>query len=194
MRRLAATGAVVATLIAGHALGALLPADKVASASFVSEGAPGETVALPYADVRLAGMAIATDLTGPAPSKPDGRYLVLDLEVTARGEPLRGAPPYVRDRDQRRYAVSPACAGSLTLATGIPSRVRLCVDLPQSALAGATLVLGRGSQDIEGNRRDAVAEFDLGLSPAGATTLWDGARPLSAFAAGAIPPRDWLGR
>ena len=104
MRRRYAASAILLTLLAGHALGQVLPAEKVAAAPFVHSARLGEVVHLPYADLRLTGVAIAEQVTdGSRTVKPAGRYLVMDVEMTARGEPLAAALPYVRDTDDRRY-------------------------------------------------------------------------------------------
>ena len=83
----------------------------------------------------------------------------------------------------------------MSAGTGIPTSDRVCVDISQAALPAAVLVIGRGAEEIEGNRRAAVAEFDLGLTDASqAEALWSAPQELSSFRSGPVPPRDWLGR
>lgn len=194
MRRLTRNAAVVATLAAGHGITTLLPTDKVAAAPFVTAAAVGEHVRLPYAEVRLAGIHLATKVQGqPTTATPYGRFLVVDLEVTALREPLLLAAPYLRDGEGRRYAADTGaqCATAVTLPTGLPRYARMCIDVPRHALDGATVVIARGAIEIDGYRRDAVAEIELSLDSTAAELLWNTAAPVTGFLSGPAPPGDW---
>lgn len=169
--------AVVAAMALGRAVTELLPVDQVDVKPFVRTGVVGKPVHLSYADVTVSHVLVARRLYGADPVKAAGRFLVLDLRLRASREStfLQGFDLY--DAQGRRYAPmsrGASCAEVTTAPTGVPWWVRVCFDVPRSALAGAHVVVARGPYDVDGSgqRRDDQARVDIGISDADATRLW----------------------
>ncbi|MFC8943476.1 hypothetical protein ACFT1B_35910, partial [Streptomyces griseoincarnatus] len=78
------------------------------------------------------------------------------------------------------------CSLSASAQPGYAWHTTYCFDLPRDALTGATVRLARGDQSEEhaGQRRDAVAVVDLGISKERADELWEATETVSPEAPG----------
>lgn len=174
----AAVGAsVVVALALGQVISSAAADQDSAARPFVRTGEVGDRVHLEYADVAvtdvLMGRTIATTEGGFVAA---GRFLVLDTELTpTRGE-VTLAGVYVLDSEGRAYLpdARTQCAQTATPFPGTTAYARFCIDVPQEALAGASLVVARGPFDIDGayQRRDDLARIDLGIDSDEAAAMW----------------------
>ena len=178
MRR---TLSVVAVVIAAMAIGRVITdhvpdEDKVAQ-PFVRAGSLGESVRLRYGDVKVTGIRVATRLEGADVVVAAGRFLVVDLSYRASGEPRRFLGLELRDAHGRRFSPTDrgsTCPTNLGGLTGIRTYAMACFDVPRSALAGAKFRVSLGDYGVNGSgqRRDDLAEIDLGISTAEAARWW----------------------
>ena len=176
------TSAAAALVIAAMAIGQVLTNhgndDDALDIPFVRTGTVGETVHLRYGDVRGTGVRIAQRLEGSDVVIAAGRFVVVDFRVVALGEPRTFAGLELRDSHGRRYAETSrvtGCAPSVTGSTAVPLYAMACFDVPKSALAGATFRLSRGDYGTRGSgqRRDDLADIDLGIRPSDVDRLWN---------------------
>jgi len=171
---------VVAVVIVAMALGRLLTdhvSDESLNRPFVRHGKVGQTVALRYADVKVAGVRVATRIDGSDLAVAAGRFLIVDLVTRAQGEPRSYLGIELWDHQGRRYAPSSrgsACSAVFRGLTGVPMYGMACFDIPKSALAGSRFRFSLGGYGVNGSgeRRDDLAEVDLGISAAEARRLW----------------------
>jgi hypothetical protein len=192
VRRVA--GAVIVVVVA-MALGRLLT-DHVSGDSlngpFVRHGTVGKTVPLRYGDVRVTGVRVAQRIEGSELVVAAGRFLIVDLEARAKGEPRTFLSLELRDAKGRRYAPSTRgsiCALNLRGMTGLPMHAMACFDVPASALAGAHFRFALGDYGVNGSgqRRDDLADIDLGISPVEARRLWARKLTYQSFVAAPTP-------
>lgn len=175
------TAGVALLVVAAMAIGRLLtdhfPGDEKVADPFVRHGEVGESVNLRYGDVRVTGVRVARMLDGADAAVPAGRFLIVDLAYRATGEPRRFLGLEVRDAHGRRFDPTTrgsSCPQNLAGLTGIRMYAMACFDIPRSALAGARFRFSLGGYGVNGSgqRRDDLAEIDLGISTAEATKLW----------------------
>ena len=178
MRR---TLSVVAVVIAAMAIGRVLtdhfPDEDQVAAPFVRHGSLGETVHLRYGDVRVDGVRVATRLEGADAVAAAGRFLIVDLTYRASGEPRRFLGLELRDAQGRRFTPTDrgsTCPTNLEGMTGIRMYAMACFDVPRSALAGSRFRFSLGDYGVNGSgqRRDDLADIDLGVSKADVARLW----------------------
>jgi hypothetical protein len=171
---------VVIIVVAAMAIGRLLT-DHVSGDSlpkpFVRHGSVGTTVHLRYGDVRVTGVRVATRIEGAELVVAAGRFLIVDLAARAKGEPRTFLSLELWDTQGRRY--SPATRGSICALnvhgmTGVPMHAMACFDVPKSAIAGARFRLALGDYGVNGSgqRRDDLADIDLGITTAEVRRLW----------------------
>ena len=185
------TGLAVAVLVA-MALGRLItekvPVTPSADGPFVRHGVVGRAVPLRYADVTVTGVRTARFLEGPDVVAATGRFVLVDLRVHARPDAVTLLGVELVDGAGRRYAASDrgsACPANTTAPAGVPWFARFCFDVPRRALAGAHLRIAKGDYGVNGSgqRRDDLADVDLGIDRGRAARLWaddltfDSARP-----------------
>jgi hypothetical protein len=171
---------VVAVVVVAMAVGRLLTdhvSDESLNRPFVRHGMVGETVPLRYADARVTGVRVATRIDGADLVVAAGRFLIVDVVTRAKGEPRTYLGLELWDRNGRRYAPSTrgsACSLNFRGVTGVPLYGMACFDVPKSALAGARFRLSLGGYGVNGSgeRRDDLADIDLGISSAEAGRLW----------------------
>lgn len=173
--------AVVAALAVGQAITAFDVEESAAGASFIRSGEVGERIDMEYADVTVTSVLVGNALaTVDGGVKAAGRFLIVDAEIEAGDKPVILAGVYVLDAEDRAYLPDSrtACAPSVDPLVGTTVYARFCIDVPESALPGARLVLSRGSFDYADafQRRDEVAEIDLGIGADDATELWNEAK------------------
>jgi hypothetical protein len=178
--RLSWLGAVAAVIVAmwlGQLIVEHIPVDTAASDPFPRSGHLGDPVRLRYADVTvtdvLAGRGLTTTTSAAAPS---GIFLVLPLTVVARGSDRTFLGFDVVGADGTHYqpTLRGGCGTTIDAPAGVPMHAMLCYDVPRRALPGAHLQFALGAYDVDGaaQRRDDLADIDLGISKAVADTLW----------------------
>ena len=178
MRR---TLSVVAVVITAMAIGRVLtdhfPDEEQVAEPFVRHGSLGETVHLRYGDVRVDGVRVGTRLEGADAVVAAGRFLIVDLTYRASGEPRRFLGLELRDAQGRRFSPTDrgaTCPTNLEGMTGIRMYAMACFDVPRSALTGARFRFSLGDYGVNGSgqRRDDLAEIDLGISDADTARWW----------------------
>lgn len=173
------TALVLGGVAAGCTLVTYVPQDVgVVETPFVVEGAVGETLDLTYAELTVTDVRVADTVTSLSEAAAaGGTFLVVDAtwRATQGATGFHGAE--VTDTQGRRFwpTDQAECASSTNAQPGYSWRATYCFDVPKEALAGATVRLARGDQKEEhaGQRRDAVAVVDLGISREEADTLWE---------------------
>ncbi|GGM13403.1 hypothetical protein ACFQBY_06365 [Promicromonospora citrea] len=172
------TALVVGAVTAGCALVTALPLDSGVDDPFVVEGAVGETLDLDYAELTVTDVRVADTVAGFAETAlAGGTFVVVDVTWRATQQATTFAGAEITDARGRRYwpAALGDCAVSVSTQPGYAWHATYCFDVPQEALAGATVRLARGSQSEEyaEQRRDAVAVVGLGITADEAPALWE---------------------
>ncbi|WP_454851981.1 hypothetical protein [Promicromonospora soli] len=186
------TALVVGAVTAGCALVTYLPQDKGIDAPFVVEGEVGETLDLTYAELTVTEVRVADTLTGYTETAvAGGTFVVVDATWRAtQGETIFSGAE-VTDRQGRRFWPTDltGCSTSANAQPGYAWHTTYCFDMPRAALAGATVRLARGgqSEDHAGQRRDAVAVVDLGITASEADELWEAEETVSPEEPGYAP-------
>lgn len=186
------TALVVGAVTAGCALVTYLPQDAGVEAPFIVEGEVGETLDLTYAKLTVTEVRVADTLTGLSETAAAGGTFVV---VDATWRALQGQTSFggaeVTDQQGRRFWPTnlAGCSTSASAQPGYAWRTTYCFDVPRDALAGATVRLARGgqSEDYAGQRRDAVAVIDLGITPSEVGTLWEAEESVTPEAPGYAP-------
>jgi hypothetical protein len=186
------TALVVGAVTAGCALVTYLPQDAGVEAPFVVEGEVGETLDLTYATLTVTEVRVADTLTGPSEAAAaGGTFVVVDATWRAVQGQTSFSGAEVTDQQGRRFwpANLAGCSTSASAQPGYAWRTTYCFDVPRDALAGATVRLARGgqSEDHAGQRRDAVAVIDLGITPSEVDALWEAEETVSPEAPGYAP-------
>jgi hypothetical protein len=127
---------------------------------------------LSYGDVEVTDVrparhvvtGVSTDLARIA----SGVFVLVSVKVTALREPTSFLAAYLVDPAGRQFQPSAksTCATNVKSYTGVPAYALFCFDVPDSALAGLHLHIGRGSQTYSTLQGDGVADVDLGISAA----------------------------
>ncbi|MGV8979105.1 MAG: hypothetical protein ACOH17_13780 [Cellulomonas sp.] len=167
---LGAGTAVLAALAVGHVVVTAFPVDERQQAFFVRPATVGEPVELRYARLTAGEPAGSTvlDPDGGSLLTTTGVWLTVPLTIEALGQPRALSFAEVLGGDGRTYLVSTGGRSSFLAGTAQPGVARyttLRVELPPGAVAGAHLRVGLEQKD---QRRDDVAEVDLGLTQADA--------------------------
>jgi hypothetical protein len=183
---------VAGGVVAGCTLVTYVPQDGGLEEPFVVEGAVGERLDLTYAELTVTDVRVAETLTSPAEAAAaGGTFLVVDATWRATQGDTAFAGAEVTDPQGRRFWPSTrgGCATSTRAQPGYAWRTTYCFDVPRDALAGASVRLARGDQAEEhaGQRRDAVAVVDLGISRQEADELWEAAGTVSPEEPGFAP-------
>ncbi|MBO0921718.1 hypothetical protein J1G42_12875 [Cellulomonas sp. zg-ZUI222] len=191
-RALGAGAAVLAALAVGHVVVTAFPVDERVQAPFVRTAAVGETVELRYARVT------AGEPTGAVVLDPDdgtllatpGVWLTVPVTIDALGQPRALGFAELRGGDGRTYTVFTSGRSSFLPGTAQPGIARyatLRVEVAPEAVAGAHLRLGLEQKD---QRRDDVADIDLGLTPADADAWAAAEDPVLAGPPSDAPPEE----
>jgi hypothetical protein len=94
-----------------------------------------------------------------------------DLTVVAWRRPLFRPSISLQDSSGRVFRIDPRSRYDWSSApTGVRWRPQVAFEVPEDALHGATLVFSRDAND---DRRDDVAQIDLGIEPGDVAGLWD---------------------
>ncbi|MDO3634164.1 hypothetical protein [Mycolicibacterium arseniciresistens] len=162
--------AVVAALALGRAIDTVVPA-VTDTRPFEHSGGVGDRVRLAYADITVDAVHIARRVdNGSRRLGSPGRWLVVDATVVARGRPLATPGVWLHDARGRTFSADPRSGYAWVPApTGVRWRVRIPFEIPEDALAGAMLTWARNTKD---DRRDDVAQVDLGIDRDEAAELW----------------------
>lgn len=184
------TALVVGAVAAGCTLVTYVPQDMVVvETPFVVEGAVGETLDLTYAELTVTDVRIADTVTSfSEAAAAGGTFVVVDATWRATQGATIFSGAEITDSEGRRFWPSDQaeCTSTVNAQPGYSWRATYCFDVPKEALAGATVRLARGDQKEEhaGQRRDAVAVIDLGISPEEADTLWEATETVTTEAPG----------
>lgn len=184
---------VVIALAAGRLVADGLSDTSSADAPFsVRAGAGEREVSLSYMDVAVTGVrATDTLVDGDEAETTTAMFLVVDLEVRAseRSRVVTGLRLVGEDGTVYRPTGSSrtGCGDSASLPTGVTVSWMACFEVPDDALEGAVIVVGRGSPESGNDRRDEQAEIDLGIDSELAAELAEAADPLPAFAPDLYP-------
>lgn len=162
--------AVLAALVVGHVVVTAFPVDERVQAPFVRPAVVGEPVDLRYARLTAgepAGSTVLDPDDGSLLATP-GVWLTVPLTIEATGRPRALGFAELLGGDGRTYMVFTGGRSSFlpgTAQPGIPRYATLRVELPPEALPGAHLRIGL---ELKDQRRDDVADIDLGLTQADA--------------------------
>lgn len=172
------TALVVGAVTAGCALVTYVPQDGGVADPFIVEGTVGETLDLTYADLTVTDVRVADSVANVSEAAlAGGTYLVVDVTWRAtQGETAFNGAEVTDPRGRLFWPAGNAgCATSAKSQPGYSWHATYCFDVPKDALAGATVRLARGTQTEEyaGQRRDAVAVVDLGITQDEAAQLWE---------------------
>lgn len=186
----ASAAAVVVLLIAALGLGRVvtdeLSHEQGSAASFDVRGSvSGGTVSLDYVDVTVTGVrATETLVSSREPETTTATFLVVDMELVAPQRSLLMAGIRLRGNDGLLYqATMPnrtGCSASASLPAGVRTYWMACFEIPDDAVEGATLLLGRGNPDTGLDRREEKAVIDLEIDAEGALRLLAADEPLPA--------------
>ncbi|MGY4642717.1 hypothetical protein [Cellulomonas sp. URHB0016] len=189
---LGAGAAVLAALAVGHVVVTAFPVDERVEASFQRPAVVGEPVDLRYARLTAgepAGSTVLDPDDGSLLSTP-GVWLTVPLTIEATGQPRLLGFAELRGGDGRTYAVSLGGRSWFlpgTAQPGVPRYATLRVELPPEALAGSHLLIGLDGKD---QRRDDVADIDLGLTRADADAWAADDTPVPAGSWSDAPPEQ----
>jgi hypothetical protein len=186
------TALVVGGVVAGCTLVTYVPQDTGVDEPFIVEGAVGEVLDLTYAELTVTEVRVADTLAGVTEAAAaGGTFVVVDASWRATQGETTFVGAEVTDAQGRRFWPTDQ-AGCSILAKAQPGyawRATYCFDVPREALDGATVRLARGDQGEEhaGQRRDAVAVVDLGISGQEADELWEATETVSPQEPGYAP-------
>ncbi|WP_315096317.1 hypothetical protein [uncultured Cellulomonas sp.] len=189
---LGAGAAVLAALAVGHAVVTAFPVSERVQASFVRPATIGEPVELRYARLTAGeptGSTVLDNDDGTLLATP-GVWLVVPLTLEVTGQPRALGFAELLGGDGRTYTVFTGGRSwflSGTAQPGIPRYATLRVELPPEAVPGAHLRVGLLQKD---QRRDDVADIDLGLTQADADAWASDDAPVLAGAWSDEPPEQ----
>lgn len=189
---LAAGAAVLAALAVGHVVVTAFPVDDRVQAPFLRTTTVGEPVDLRYARLtvgRPTGSTVLDGDDGTLLATP-GVWLTVPLTIEALGKPRALGFAELHGGDGRTYTVFTSGRSSFlpgTTQPGVPRYATLRVEVPPQAVPGARLRVGL---DLDDQRRDDVADVDLGLTQADAAAWAADSTPVVAHAPSDDPPED----
>ncbi|MBO3095746.1 hypothetical protein [Cellulomonas dongxiuzhuiae] len=189
---LGAGAAVLAALAVGHVVVTAFPVDERVQAPFVRTATVGEPVELRYARLtagRPTGSTVLDGDDGTLLATP-GVWLTVPLTIEALGQPRALGFAELRGGDGRTYTVFTSGRSAFlpgTTQPGVPRYATLRVEVPPQAVPGARLRVGL---ELKDQRRDDVAEIDLGLTQADAEAWAAESTPVVAHAPSDAPPED----
>ena len=167
-RRAGAGVLIIAALAAGRAVTTAYDDDTGLDRPYLVSGSLGRPVGLRYADVTATGVDGSTVVSPNLGMTTTGVWLVIPLKIVTKGEPAQVRYAAVEDARGRiflangnRSQYSPGLA-----QPGVPRYASVLVELPADAVPGAHLRVALDSLD---QRRDDMADIDLGLTQAQAT-------------------------
>lgn len=169
-RTLGAGAAVLAALAVGHVVVTAFPVSDRVQASFLRAAEVGEPVELRYARLTAgtpAGSTVLAPQGGTLLATP-GVWLTVPLTIEAVGQPRALGFAELRGGDGRTYAVFSGGRSVFlpgTAQPGVPRHATVQVEVPPAAVAGAHLRIGL---ELKDQRREDVADIDLGLTQADA--------------------------
>jgi hypothetical protein len=192
VRSLGAGAAVLAALAVGHVVVTAFPVDERVQASFVRPAAVDEPAELRYARLTAgepAGSTVVDPDDGSLLATP-GVWLTVPLTIEAIGQPRTLGFAELLGGDGRTYTVFTGARSAFlpgTAQPGVPRYATLRVELPPEALPGAHLRIGLDQVD---QRRDDVADIDLGLTQADADAWAANGTPVLAGPWSDDPPEQ----
>lgn len=167
-RRAGAGVLIIAALAAGRAVTTAFEGDTRLDEPYLVAGELRKPVSLRYADVTATGVDGSTVVSPNLGMTTTGVWLVVPLKIVTKGEPAQVRYAAVEDARGRvfvangtRSQFSPGLS-----QPGVPRYASVLVELPADAVPGARLRVALDSLD---QRRDSMADIDLGLTQAQAT-------------------------
>lgn len=191
-RVLGAGAAVLAALAVGHLVVTAFPVDARLQDPFLRTTTVGEPVDLRYARLTVGepvGSTVLDPDDGTLLATP-GVWLVVPLTIEVTGKPRSLGFAEVRGGDGRTYAVTLGDRSTFlpgSAQPGVPRYATVTVELPPDAVPGAHLRVGL---DFEDQRRDDMADVDLGLTQADADAWAADETPVVAYSPTDQPPED----
>ncbi|UZN04500.1 hypothetical protein [Cellulomonas sp. S1-8] len=191
-RLLGAGAAVLAALAVGHVVVTAFPVDDRVPAPFARPATIGQPVELRYARLTAgdpAGSTVLDPGLGTLLATP-GVWLTVPLTIEALGQPRTLGFAELQGGDGRTYTVFTSGRSSFlpgTAQPGIPRYAAVSVEVPVEALPGAHLRVGL---DLDDQRRDDVADIDLGLTQADAEAWAANDTPVVAVRSSDEPPEE----
>lgn len=192
---------VVAVFIGALAVGRIavdeLSDTDAADAPFTTHAAVSDgAVSLSYMDVEVTGVRATDTLVESSSSETTtATFLVVDMEMLATERSLHISGLRLVGGDGRVYRASgvsrTGCSDTSAAPTGVRVFWMACFEVPDEAIEGAALRIGRGNPDSGLDRRDERAEIDLELDAPQARELAAATDPLPAVSRG-IEPYDTL--
>jgi hypothetical protein len=185
---------ILAALAAGQVVTGAFQSDDAISAPFRRAGTIGSAVSLRYADVMATRVAGSRCLSvGATALRTPAVFVVVALTIAATGKPADLGYAALRDRHGRTFLATGSRSSFVpgTAQPGIPRYANVVVEVPQDAVAGAHLRIALDGLD---QRRDDMADIDLGLTAAQAAGWADGATGVSVPDATDQPPTVRPGR
>lgn len=158
---------LVLALGLGRWINATYSTEQLSGDPFIRDARVGTTVELRYADVTADEVRFAQELriAGLPSVRTTGTFVLVDLTVRARTEPMRIGGLQIQTDDGREYWPSSRLSCYPGVApTGLDWHATACFELPTRALAGAVLLVARGAIPEGAHRRDDVARVNLGIS------------------------------
>jgi hypothetical protein len=167
-RRAGAGVLIIAALAAGRAVTTAYDSDTGVDEPYLVSGELGRPVSLRYADVTATGVDGSTVVSPNLGMTTTGVWLVIPLKIVTKGEPAEVRYAAIQDTrgrvflangDRSKYAPGVS-------QPGVPRYASVLVELPADAVPGARLRVALDSLD---QRRDSMADIDLGLTQAQAS-------------------------
>lgn len=191
VNRAATVGLVLAALVVGRIITTSFQAGDSISAPFLKAGKVGTAVSLRYADVtatRVEGTpCVSTDVVSVGMRTP-GVFVVVPLVITVKGEPADVRYAALKDTQGRTFLAGTGTRSSFLPGTGqpgVPHYASVVVEVPRDAVAGAHLRIALDSLD---QRRDDMADIDLGLTSADVDKWARSNTSISVPGASDLPP------
>lgn len=178
-QNLITVGVTVVALALGSVVANRLPkASELSTEPIVVSGERGQAVSLTTMTVTVTDVRSAPEVTTASYAtaiKPAGRFVVIDLDVAARGKPryLPRSAPRLHTKDGRSFGGestnNPVCG---PLQPRLPaSHCQLLFDADAAVLEGATLVLPAYDTPVFGPVGLETTEIDLKLDAATVSAL-----------------------
>jgi hypothetical protein len=190
-RRAGAAALVLAALAAGRAVTSAFPADDSISSPFLRSGTLGQPVSLRYADLTATAVqgstCVASGVGGTAGMRTPGVFVVVPVVIVTKGEPATVGYAALQDRRGRTFLAS----GSRSSfrpgpgQPGVPRYANVVIEVPPDAVAGSRLRIALDGLD---QRRDDMADIDLGLTGADAAEWTRSRSAISIPEASDLPP------
>ena len=163
---------VIAALAAGRAITDAMPTDlssqRGSAEPFVVDGTMGRETDLRYASIIIKDVRAARSIKGiVGPQTGYGTFLLVDMTIRARSEPVTLTSFMLRTPDGRHYTADSRW-GIGVIPTGFVWHHTSVFEVPDDAMQGAVIEIAKGP-DWWGQRRDDKLSVDLDIGKTEAT-------------------------